>query len=551
MQCKSVKYYSKRCVDLSLMGFKILPFLFLVTLFGAASWICPQAHGAMTLNPVNGTLPVPSPTPYLQGQLTFNYYVTGVGTPPPLAPAFYDPSVFTPLDVSKGAGYNDGSGGNPWVGDIPANSLANAFGINISSNANLQVTANTVVMIQIQTNGGSRYIPIAGVGGAGGSNRAVCDQNNCLAPNLNNVISLPQGAGGGGNVRIPYYAARVYGNNFSVYFYPKDICQDNIVNTVSGCTNGNVDDPGAGVTSLSLSFVIQNLPNPVPTPLTGVTSLDSTTNPLVFSFQNRASTFMCPNLANVTFRPDDGRIYIDASQFVLTRGGAGTLAEGQNFIVAANEGAAPNLTNALLQSGTNSFVSNQYGSYGTSLYFASGFQNSDGAALHPYYLGFMVQDAAGIYTPPSIQASPSPSPAPTPAFPPGPANQSCTLFGPIETSSVNGFLSRDTRCFIATAAFQSPNAAPVEMLREFRDRVLLRSTPGIDFVEWYYQWSPRAAEWLNDHPLFRLPVLLWLFELQVMAWFCLHPGVFFSVLATLLGLGIGWLKMNGRKMHAS
>jgi hypothetical protein len=158
------------------------------------------------------------------------------------------------------------------------------------------------------------------------------------------------------------------------------------------------------------------------------------------------------------------------------------------------------------------------------MFFASGFQNSvSGQTPIKYYLGFMIQDAAGIYT------RPSPNPVSSPLFPPTigtPANQACTGFGPIYTSNVYGFLPSNTKCFVATAAFQSADAEPVRMLREFRDRVLLSFRPGQAFVSWYYSWSPGAADWLEEHPLIRVPVLLGLFELEMVAWFCLHPFAF-------------------------
>jgi hypothetical protein len=95
----------------------------------------------------------------------------------------------------------------------------------------------------------------------------------------------------------------------------------------------------------------------------------------------------------------------------------------------------------------------------------------------------------------------------------------------VQATEVAGFL-RDSKCFIATAAFQSKDAAPVAMLREFRDQVLLNSSLGEAFVDWYYRWSPPAAVWLIEHPQFRYPVLLALVPVEIIAWLFLRPLIF-------------------------
>jgi hypothetical protein len=58
----------------------------------------------------------------------------------------------------------------------------------------------------------------------------------------------------------------------------------------------------------------------------------------------------------------------------------------------------------------------------------------------------------------------------------------------------------NTGCFIATAAYGSPNAFAVEVLRAFRDRYLQTNVAGQAFVRWYYSFSPAAARFINEHP---------------------------------------------------
>jgi uncharacterized protein YdeI (BOF family) len=68
-------------------------------------------------------------------------------------------------------------------------------------------------------------------------------------------------------------------------------------------------------------------------------------------------------------------------------------------------------------------------------------------------------------------------------------------------------------CFIATAAFGSPLAGQVEILRQFRDRYLLTNDLGRKFVAWYYRNGPVAANYIKDKPLVKAAVRLALYPL--------------------------------------
>jgi len=58
-------------------------------------------------------------------------------------------------------------------------------------------------------------------------------------------------------------------------------------------------------------------------------------------------------------------------------------------------------------------------------------------------------------------------------------------------------------CFIAAAAYGTPMAEEIEILREFRDKYLLTTTVGKSLVEFYYRVSPPIAEFINEHPSLR------------------------------------------------
>ena len=55
-------------------------------------------------------------------------------------------------------------------------------------------------------------------------------------------------------------------------------------------------------------------------------------------------------------------------------------------------------------------------------------------------------------------------------------------------------------CFIATAAYGTPMAKEIQILREFRDEYLLTNTVGRALVDFYYRVSPPLAEFITEHP---------------------------------------------------
>ena len=55
-------------------------------------------------------------------------------------------------------------------------------------------------------------------------------------------------------------------------------------------------------------------------------------------------------------------------------------------------------------------------------------------------------------------------------------------------------------CFIATAAYGTPMAEEIEILREFRDEYLLSNPLGQALVDFYYKISPPVAEFIAEHP---------------------------------------------------
>jgi hypothetical protein len=70
-------------------------------------------------------------------------------------------------------------------------------------------------------------------------------------------------------------------------------------------------------------------------------------------------------------------------------------------------------------------------------------------------------------------------------------------------NDANLIISAPEICFIATAAYGTPMAAEIQILREFRDEYLLTNPLGQALVGTYYRVSPPIAQFIIDHPSLR------------------------------------------------
>ena len=79
-------------------------------------------------------------------------------------------------------------------------------------------------------------------------------------------------------------------------------------------------------------------------------------------------------------------------------------------------------------------------------------------------------------------------------------------------------------CFIATAAYGSYSAPCVRILREMRDRFLLKNRIGTSLVSLYYKYSPPLADFITEHDNIKTVVRLSLFPLVGISWLALKLG---------------------------
>ncbi|MFQ5989452.1 MAG: FG-GAP-like repeat-containing protein, partial [Candidatus Methylomirabilales bacterium] len=102
-------------------------------------------------------------------------------------------------------------------------------------------------------------------------------------------------------------------------------------------------------------------------------------------------------------------------------------------------------------------------------------------------------------------------------------------------------------CFIATAAFGSPLAPQVQLLRAFRDLYLLPHPAGEAFVALYYRLSPPLAEQIAESEILRAIVRVGL--VPVIGWvtlFLWSPILGLGIPLVTVGLG-GWLPLRAAR----
>jgi len=100
------------------------------------------------------------------------------------------------------------------------------------------------------------------------------------------------------------------------------------------------------------------------------------------------------------------------------------------------------------------------------------------------------------------------------------ASYSTTTYATLTIGGVSDTFSATTQaftlgegCFIATAAFGSPMAGQVDILRQFRDSYLLTNAFGRKFVAWYYRNGKIAAQYIKDKPLAKMLIRVGLYPL--------------------------------------
>jgi len=108
-------------------------------------------------------------------------------------------------------------------------------------------------------------------------------------------------------------------------------------------------------------------------------------------------------------------------------------------------------------------------------------------------------------------------------------------------------------CFIATAAYGTPMAEEVDVLRDFRDQYLLTNPVGKALVELYYKVSPPMAEFITEHPALKPIVRVVLMPAVVMSTMAVNTtsagkmAILGSLALVCIALAI-WVRERARRL---
>lgn len=104
-------------------------------------------------------------------------------------------------------------------------------------------------------------------------------------------------------------------------------------------------------------------------------------------------------------------------------------------------------------------------------------------------------------------------------------------------------------CFIATAAFGSPMAGQVEILRQLRDRCLLTNNLGQKFVAWYYRNGPAVANYIQDKPFAKVAVQIALYPLIGFSLLLINGYMPFVMMGLLLLTAVLYFSFKQKRLN--
>lgn len=348
----------------------------------------------------------------------------------------------------------------------------NLVWLDVSSDKNLTVNAGQHVVVTVSSGGSNTGIVLSGAG---------IVTSNVAPPSCNPPAC--QGPGGA------YYSASYSpGTVMRLSFSITSLCTGATGSLCDVSAPTNFSDGATLTQPFTVTFGVVN-----DYVSTGPVSGENTdTANFTLAVTNIAPTVTCPAVADAYF-PGDQQVYLTPSKYGATVG-SGSVGAGVDLkylvFLAGISNNNPFTTNSVPSNEVVSYVDTTLGTQAV-----TGLVNTTDGSNNTYTARVYAQNSVGIV---SL------------------LDGSCTLSG-IQSQPIQGVLT-ESKCFIATAAYQDGRAAPVMMLRRFRDRILSKTALGRKFIEKYYRYSPALAEWAWDKPWVRSLALRALAPLQLFAW---------------------------------
>jgi hypothetical protein len=134
-------------------------------------------------------------------------------------------------------------------------------------------------------------------------------------------------------------------------------------------------------------------------------------------------------------------------------------------------------------------------------------------------------------------------------------NDASTTITMDSSYSIRANFNGDSRCFIATAAYGTPMADEIQILRQFRDRYLLTNPVGKAFVDLYYRTSPPIARFITEYPNLKPMVRTILVPAVAMSTVAINiaspqnTAIALLFVLVLVGLVVWALRRRGRGRH--
>jgi len=225
--------------------------------------------------------------------------------------------------------------------------------------------------------------------------------------------------------------------------------------------------------------------------------------------------------------PGDGEVYLKPEQIAEGTGTNGAYAVNFYYVTSPNNVYDPNFNTSA--PGIFAQINQELHEPAATTAFQQIILNSDGTLPTNYITGLSngtnyyfrasLVDAAGNigYMTPATDDLPASPPLPF-------------QWHAARPDQIAGLLSKNGECFIATAAYGTPMAKQVQILREFRDKILMKSQSGQKFIYWYYKNGNALAGKIRDRDEIRAVVRALLYPIIGYGWLALKIGAFNAAL---------------------